>query len=193
MGAYSKDLRLKVLAATDRGTPRRQVVETFGVSLATLKRWLKRRREGGGLSPRPSTGRRRLILATAEERRALWEQLEEHDEATLERHCELWAERRGVEVSVATISRAIRHRLGWTFKKDAGCLRAGRGGARCLARTPEVGGSGAAGVRGRVLDQHRHGPALRPGAAGPAAKCRGTGAGTSPSSRRSRSGAWGRR
>jgi len=118
MGAYSKDLRLKVLEATDRGMPRKEVVGTFGVSPATLKRWLKRRREGGDLAPGRSTGRKRRILSSAEERRALWEQLEENDEAPLERHCELWEERRGVRVSVATMSRAVRGRLGWTRRKD---------------------------------------------------------------------------
>lgn len=116
MGSYSKDLRLKVLAATDRGIPRREVVGIFGVSLATLKRWLKKRSEGEDLSPRSSTGRKRRILATVEERRALWAQLEENDEATLERHRELWEERQNVKVSVASMSRAIR-KLGWTFKK----------------------------------------------------------------------------
>src|SRR5215208_3004558 len=130
MGSYSKDLRLKVLAATDRGAPRREVVETFGISLATLKRWLKKRREGEDLSPRYSTGRKRRILSSVEERRALWEQLEANDEATLERHCELWEEKRGVKVSIATMSRAIRHRLGWSLagpsKKDAGSHRARR-------------------------------------------------------------------
>jgi transposase len=118
MGSYSKDLRLKVLAATDRGAPRREVVETFGISLATLKRWLKKRREGEDLAPRSSTGRKRRILSSVEERRALWEQLQANDEATLEHHCELWEEHQGVKVSIATMSRAIRHRLGWTFKKS---------------------------------------------------------------------------
>ena len=118
MGSYSKDLRLKVLAATDRGSPRMEVVETFGISLATLKRWLKKRREGEDLSPRFSTGRKRRILSSVEERQALWAQLEENDEATLERHCELWERERGVRVSIATMSRAIRQRLGWTFKKS---------------------------------------------------------------------------
>jgi transposase len=117
MNAYSKDLRLKALAALDRGMPRKEVVGTFDVSLATLKRWLKRRREGEGLSPRPSPGRTPRILATTEERRALWAQLEENDDATLERHRELWEEERGVKVSVATMSRAVR-KLGWTRKKD---------------------------------------------------------------------------
>jgi transposase len=118
MGAYSKDLRLKVLAAVDRGVPTREVVDLFGVSLATLKRWLKRREEGQDLAPRPSPGRTpTILLATAEEKRALWKQLEANDEATLERHCEPWEEERGVRVSVATMSRAIRDKLGWTLKK----------------------------------------------------------------------------
>jgi transposase len=120
MGAYSKDLRLKVLAATDRGTPRREVVGTFGISLATLKRWLKKRAQGEDLSPRFSTGRKRPILSTVEERRALWARLEGSDEATLEQHCELWEERRGVRVSAATMSRAIARGWAGPSKKTLG-------------------------------------------------------------------------
>ena len=117
MNAYSKDLRVRVLDGVDRGLPRREVSELFGVSLSTIKRYVKRRRAGEDLEPRPSTGRKRHILATSEEKRALWEQLENNDEATLERHCELWEEKRGVRVSLATMSRAIREKLGWTLKK----------------------------------------------------------------------------
>ena len=117
MNAYSLDLRLKVLDAVDRGIPRKEVVRTFGVSMPTLERYLRRRRQSGDLAPRPSPGRTPSICATVEERRALWKQLEENDEATLERHCELWEERRGARVSVATMSRAVR-KLGWTFKKS---------------------------------------------------------------------------
>jgi hypothetical protein len=43
---------------------------------------VKRRRAGEDLELRRSTGRKRRILATPEEKRALWAQLEEHDEAT---------------------------------------------------------------------------------------------------------------
>jgi transposase len=117
MNAYSKDLRLRVLQALDRGLPRAQISELFGLSLSTIKRYVRRRRQGEDLEPKPSTGRKRRILATAEEKRALWEQLLENDEATLERHCELWESTRGVRVSVATMSRAIREKLGWTLKK----------------------------------------------------------------------------
>lgn len=117
MGIYSKDLRVRAVAAVERGISRREVVETFSVSLTTLKRWLKMRRAGKDLSPGVSTGRRRRILATLEEKEALWKQLEENDDATLERHCELWEHKTGVLVSVATMSRAIRNKLGWSYKK----------------------------------------------------------------------------
>src|SRR5215208_4885642 len=92
-------------------------VKTFRITLTTLKRWLKKRREGEDLSPGTSTGRKRRILADAEERRALWEQLEANDDATLERHCQLWEAKRGVRVSISAMSRAIRGKLGWTYKK----------------------------------------------------------------------------
>jgi transposase len=49
MQIYSKDLRIRALAAVGRGNPRRVLREIFSVSLTTLKRWLKigRDREGG--------------------------------------------------------------------------------------------------------------------------------------------------
>ena len=58
MDIYSKDLRIRALAAVDRGIPRREVVEVFSISLTTLKRWLKMRREGKDASPGVSTGRK---------------------------------------------------------------------------------------------------------------------------------------
>ena len=118
MNGYSKDLRVRVLDAVDRGTPRRQAAGLFGVSLSTLKRWLRRRRDGEDLAPRPSPGRTPRILATTDQKRALWAQLEANDDATLERHCELWEQEcHGARVSVATMSRAVR-KLGWTYKKS---------------------------------------------------------------------------
>ncbi|HKH09632.1 MAG TPA: helix-turn-helix domain-containing protein [Rubrobacter sp.] len=56
MKAYSKGLRLKALAACDRGMPRGEVAETFGLSVSTLKRYLKLRRETGGVEARPIPG-----------------------------------------------------------------------------------------------------------------------------------------
>ncbi|MGH3147720.1 MAG: helix-turn-helix domain-containing protein [Rubrobacter sp.] len=117
MQIYSKDLRIRAVDAVERGIPRKEVVEIFSVSLTTLKRWLKMRREGEDLSPGISTGRKRRILSTPEEEGLLWEQLRENDEATLERHRELWERKTGVRVSISAMSRAIREKLGWTYKK----------------------------------------------------------------------------
>jgi transposase len=144
-----------MLDAVDRGLPRRREISNlFGVSLSTIKRYLKRRREGEDLQPRRSTGRKRRILATSEHKRPLWEQPKENDEATLGRHCELWEKEQGVKVSIATMSRAIRQKLGWTLKKDSGCHRTRPRGARwCLEKALERSRSSALCVRGRVLDQ----------------------------------------
>ena len=107
MNAYSKDLRLRVLDALDQGLSRKEVSELFGLSLSTIKRYIKRRRQGEDLEPKPSTGRKRRILATTQQKCALWRQLQENDEATLERHCELWEERQGVRVSIATQKKTL--------------------------------------------------------------------------------------
>jgi transposase len=41
MKAYSQDLRERVLRAVDLGRERREIVQLFGVSLATIKRYLR--------------------------------------------------------------------------------------------------------------------------------------------------------
>ncbi|MDP8971613.1 MAG: hypothetical protein M3N45_00230 [Actinomycetota bacterium] len=47
-----------MLAAVDGGgTPREEVAKTFSVSMPTIKRWLKRRRETGDVEPKPIPGR----------------------------------------------------------------------------------------------------------------------------------------
>jgi transposase len=104
MRTYSSlDLRERALAAVDRrGMARKEAVGVFGVSLATLKRWLKRREQLGSAAPKRRPGMRRRVGATSEERRALWRQLEENPEATPEEHRGLWERGCGVRVSVAT-------------------------------------------------------------------------------------------
>lgn len=118
MKAYSKDLRLRVLAAVDRGTPRKEVAKTFSVALPTIKRWLKLRRETGGVEPKEGTpGPPPLKGAALEE--WLPGQLVANPDLTLEEHREAFEEERGVVVSSATVSRAIRRLPGqWPLKKS---------------------------------------------------------------------------
>lgn len=114
MKAYSVDLRTKALRAVDQGHRREEIVKLLGVSRATIKRYLKQRRETGTVAPKAIPGRppKKLGPLQAE----LVAQLQAHDDLRLEDHCQLWEQTHGVQVSTATMSRAIK-RVGWTRKK----------------------------------------------------------------------------
>lgn len=114
MRAYAEDLRRRVVGALDREMTRREASEVFGVSVRTIKRWLKQRGETGGLTPKPIPG------PVAVKQQALMDalpaRLSEQGDATLEAQCSWWHGVAGVEVSTATMSRAIAA-LDWTRKK----------------------------------------------------------------------------
>jgi transposase len=117
MNAYSKDLRLKVLFAIDRGIPRKEVQDLFGVSRSTIKRWLKRRRLTGDVNIHKIPGRPSVKGEAL--RQWLPQQLKSNPDLTLKEHCEAFEDESGVRVSEATMSRNIR-RLpgGWPLKKS---------------------------------------------------------------------------
>src|SRR5215211_4058107 len=117
MNAYSKDLRLKVLAAIDRSISRKEVSDLFGVSLSTIKRWLKRRRLTGDVNIHKIPGRPSVKGKALRE--WLPSQLKSNTDLTLKEHCEAFEDESGIEVSAATMSRNIR-RLpgGWPLKKS---------------------------------------------------------------------------
>jgi len=117
MNAYSKDLRLKTLAAIDRGIPRKEVSELFGVSLSTIKRWLKRRRLTGDVDIHKIPGRPSVKGKAL--RQWLPDQLNSNPDLTLKEHCEAFFDESGLEVSEATMSRNIRRLPGqWPLKKS---------------------------------------------------------------------------
>ncbi len=117
MNAYSKDLRLKTLAAIDRGIPRKEVSELFGVSRSTIKRWLKRRRLTGGVNIHKIPGRPSVKGKASRE--WLPGHLKRNPDLTLAEHCEAFEDEGGVKASEATMSRGIRRLPGeWTLKKS---------------------------------------------------------------------------
>jgi transposase len=128
---YSQDLRERVLRAVDAGMPRADIVKTFAVSPATIKRYLKQRRETGHLRPKAIPERPAHKGAALEA--GLLAQVEAHPDAWLEDHCQQWEAEHGVQVSTATMSRALR-RIGWPRKKSRwgevdGAKRSARPGA----------------------------------------------------------------
>ena len=118
MKPYSKDLRLRVLAAVDRGVPREEVARTFSVSVPTIKRWLKRRRETGDVEPKPMPGGPSVKRAALEG--WLPSQLQDNNDLALQEHREAFEEEAGVSVSVSTVGRAIARLPGgsWPIKKS---------------------------------------------------------------------------
>ncbi|MDP9476604.1 MAG: IS630 family transposase, partial [Actinomycetota bacterium] len=75
-----------MLAAVDAGRFREEVAKTFSVSVPTIKRWLKRRRETSDVEPKPIPGRPSTKGAMLQ--RWLPEQLEANNDLTLEEHRE---------------------------------------------------------------------------------------------------------
>jgi transposase len=132
MKPYSKDLRLRVLAAVDRGMPRAEAARTFGVSVPTIRRYLRLRRETGDVEPKPALGppaRKGTLLEAT-----LPAQARANPDLTLAEHCELFEETEGVGVSTATMSRAF-EKLGLPLKKSpsqppSATRPKGRSGAR---------------------------------------------------------------
>src|SRR5215210_257662 len=114
MKPYSEDLRWRVVAAVASGMPRENVAMRFAVSVPTITRWLRLKRETGELAPKPVPGPPPVKMHALME--ALPGRLTERADATLEAQCAWWRAVSGVQVSTATMSRALT-RLGWTRKK----------------------------------------------------------------------------
>ena len=107
-----------MLAAVDSGSPRQEVVKTFSVSMPTIKRWLKRRKETGDVESRAIPGRpsRKGVML----KEWLPKHLEANDDLTLEEHRQAFEEELGEEVSTSTVGRAIAGLPdgGWPLKKS---------------------------------------------------------------------------
>jgi transposase len=117
MNAISIDLRQRIINAiqTDENTPT-QAAKRFLVSRASVYRYLEQHRNQHTLQPAERILTPRRI--PADDLPRLQHQLQAHNDATLEEHCQLWTNQTGVEVSVSTMRRALK-RLSITLKKDS--------------------------------------------------------------------------
>src|SRR5215471_19580791 len=97
MKAYSDDLRQRMVHAVDQGHRQAEIAAAFQVSLATIKRYLKQRRDTGQVAAKPIPGRPPKQRATLEAE--LPEQLAAHRDATLSEHCRLFEATHGQQVS----------------------------------------------------------------------------------------------
>lgn len=114
MQAYSPDLRERVLRVADQGMPHREIARVLGVSLATIGRYLKQRRETGQVMAKAIPGRSSKKMEALQA--GLEAQLRAFPDATLEQHACYWQQSQGMQVSRWSVGRAIK-RMGWTRKK----------------------------------------------------------------------------
>lgn len=113
--AYSLDLRERIVAAVAESQKHQDVATRFKVGVATVRRYLSRSR-AGELSAKTPPGRQAAIPETSYE--LLREQVRQHNDATLAKHCELWEKQQGVRISVAAMCRTLQ-RAELPRKKDA--------------------------------------------------------------------------
>lgn len=116
MRAYSVDLRERVVASVvAEGWTQVRAARVYGLSEASVSRFVGAYQAGESLTARPGSGRPRK-LRLPEHVAALREHLASEPDLELRDRCEHLAHSEGVHVSVPTLWRAVRT-LGWTRKK----------------------------------------------------------------------------
>ncbi len=105
MKAYSVDLRQRIVDAVDAGMPRGEAARLFQVSVATIKRYLQRRRTTGSLAPGRSPGRTPGIAPA--QYPTLAAQVAAHPDDTLAQHAATWRAEQGAAVSRWAVGRAL--------------------------------------------------------------------------------------
>ena len=110
--AYSVDLRERAIALA-KEVGKGEAARLLKVDRGCIREWMKRA-EAGKLKHDTSPGRPRLIEGEAA--KLLEEQVEAHNDATLEEHCQTWAATGRGNVSITTMHRTL-ERLEVTRKK----------------------------------------------------------------------------
>ena len=143
MKSYSEDLRKKIVAAVECGTFKSETARLFGVSLSSVKRYVRMASSGESLAPKKRPGR--APKADESTKRLLNEDMKERPAATIAQRIRFLQSVTGKRLSYSTVRRLLK-RLGWSRKKIGGCEREGRvaegglaGDARCTDRPRAVG------------------------------------------------------
>ena len=117
MKALSLDLRQRVadaLDALEAGQTQASVARRFAVSLSSVERLARKKRQGHSLEPSKSPGKKPLV---AQEQQHAFEQLAASGTHwTLQTLADAWHEQGGQALSQATVLRTLR-RLGFAYKK----------------------------------------------------------------------------
>jgi transposase len=122
MKSYSLDLRERIVASRHEGKSLKWIVDTFQVSISSVKRYIRQEQTTGSIAP--TQQRRKQPQIRGEYETQLAEQVARMADATLDAHVEEWERTTGMRVSRATMCRALQ-RIRQTRKKDNRGSRAG--------------------------------------------------------------------
>ena len=114
MNGYSEDLREKIVAAVGGGISKSQAAHTFGVSLSSVKRYVKKADYGESLAPKKSPGS--ALKLDGKATKLLEADLKQRPFATLQERRDYIHALTGLSVSRSTTCRAIA-RIGSSRKK----------------------------------------------------------------------------
>ena len=107
MQAYSEDLRKKIVDAVERrGMGQSEAARTFDVSLSSVKRYVRKFRQGRSLLPGKAPGKRSKIDERAT--KLLEEDLKERPFATLQQRCDYLRAVAGLDVSRSVVCRLLK-------------------------------------------------------------------------------------
>lgn len=104
--AYDKDLRVKALEAVNGGASQRSVAKMLNIGLASLERWIKRKRETGSVEAISPPGARRKIDKAGEAKLSAY--LKENPESKRSELCEYLVSQGYKQVSKSTMSRLLK-------------------------------------------------------------------------------------
>ena len=115
MKPYSEDLRIRLVHAVEGGMSKSAVARLFGVSLSSVKRYLRIVQRGKSLAPRKGGGRPPKIDQTAE--KLLEEDVKERPAATVLERLRFLECTTGKILSASTVKRLLK-RLGFSRKNE---------------------------------------------------------------------------
>ena len=113
MKPYSEDLRVRIVKAVEEGMSKSETARLFGVSLSSVKRYVRLASRGASLAPKKGGGR--PLKADETTRKLLEEDVEERPAATIPERCRFLRSATNKSLSTSTVRRLLK-RLGFSRK-----------------------------------------------------------------------------
>lgn len=114
MKAYSYDLRVRAMSLLDSGYKRKELCKILSISLSSLDRWIKLKKETGSFKARDynRTGNRAKITNNPEEVERFKKFIIDNNHLSLSDLANKWG-----DISSESIRRTLK-KLGYSFKKN---------------------------------------------------------------------------